>query len=180
MAGFVRRPNPVRPVRAGIAPSETHNNPKGTVMKLALRPFLALGIAGAVAALTLAPALADAISDRKEAMKTNGASMKVVVPMVKGEAPFDGDKAAAAMNAIAEVAATFADHFPEGSETGGETTAAPAIWENMDDFKARLVKFEADARAAAAATGDLEAFKAAFGPMSQNCGSCHEVYRIKK
>ena len=60
-------------------------------------------------------------------------------------------------------------------------TADPKIWDRMDDFKARLAKLGDDAKAADAKVTDLDSFKAAFGNMGKNdCGSCHETYRVKK
>ena len=51
----------------------------------------------------------------------------------------------------------------------------------MDDFKARLAKLGADAKDALAKVNDLDSFKAAFGAIGKNdCGGCHEKYRIKK
>ena len=51
----------------------------------------------------------------------------------------------------------------------------------MDDFKARLAKFGDDAKASAASVKDLDSFKAAFGNIGKNdCGGCHEQYRVKK
>ena len=61
--------------------------------------------------------------------------------------------------------------FPDNSKTGGDTAAKPEIWENMDDFKARLVKLGADAKAAGESVKDLDFFKAAFGNIGKNdCG----------
>jgi len=38
-----------------------------------------------------------------------------------------------------------------------------------------------DAKAAAASVKDLDSFKAAFGNIGKNdCGGCHEQYRVKK
>ena len=71
--------------------------------------------------------------------------------------------------------------FPENSKTGGDTAADPKIWENMDDVKIRFAKFGADAKDALAKVTDLDSFKAAFGAIGKNdCGGCHEKYRIKK
>ena len=51
----------------------------------------------------------------------------------------------------------------------------------MDDLKARLAKFGSDATAASASVKDLESFKKAFGNIGKNdCGSCHEKYRLKQ
>ena len=71
--------------------------------------------------------------------------------------------------------------FPANSKEGGETAADPKIWENMDDLKARFAKLGLDAKDAAAKVTDLDGFKAAFGSIGKNdCGGCHEKYRIKK
>ena len=70
--------------------------------------------------------------------------------------------------------------YPENSKTGGETTAAPKIWEDQAGFKAAFVKFETESAAAATASTDLASFRTAFGGVTKNCGSCHELYRIKK
>ena len=65
--------------------------------------------------------------------------------------------------------------------SAGDTAAKPEIWKNMDDFKARLVKLGADAKAAGESVKDLDSFKAAFGNIGKNdCGGCHEKYRVKK
>jgi cytochrome c556 len=71
--------------------------------------------------------------------------------------------------------------FPDNSKTGGETAASPKIWENMADVKARFAKLASDAKAAQGSVTDLESFKATFGSIGkQDCGGCHELYRIKK
>jgi cytochrome c556 len=51
----------------------------------------------------------------------------------------------------------------------------------MDDLKARFTKFGTDAKDAEAKVTDLDSFKAAFGNIGKNdCGGCHEKYRVKK
>lgn len=133
-------------------------------------------------AMTVAAAAADPYADRVAIMKSNGEAMKVLVPVAKGEAPFDAAVVAAALGKINEGAQKIdvAALFPAGSNTG-DSTAAPAIWENLADFTAKVDKFKADAAAAAAANpADADAFKAVFGPLAGNCGGCHETYRIKK
>ena len=114
-------------------------------------------------------------------MKANGDEAKIVVAMVKGEAPFDPAKALAAFAAFEDAARKMPALFPDNTKTGGETAADPKIWANMEDFKARFDKFGADAKAANADVKDLDSFKAAFGAIGKNdCGGCHEKYRVKK
>ena len=123
----------------------------------------------------------DPIAARRALMKANGDQAKVGAAMMKGEAPFDLDKARAIFTAFGEAATKVPSLFPDNSKTGGETAADPKIWENMDDFKARLAKLGADAKDAVAKVADLDGFKAAFGNIGKNdCGGCHEKYRIKK
>lgn len=125
-------------------------------------------------------AQSDPISQRKELMKSVGGQARVGAQMVKGEAPFDLAKAQAIFATYASVAAKMPALFPDNSKTGGETTAAPKIWEDMNGFKAGFAKFESEAKAAQASVKDLDSFKTAFGNVAKNCGGCHEVYRIKK
>jgi cytochrome c556 len=131
--------------------------------------------------LSVAIAQQDPIAARKALMKANGDQAKIGAAMIKGEAPFD-------IAAVHKIFATFQDAsakapalFPDNSKTGGETAADPKIWENIEDFKARLAKLGEDAKAADAKVTDLDSFKAAFGNIGKNdCGGCHEKYRIKK
>lgn len=118
---------------------------------------------------------------RQEMMKKVGEAIGATAKMVKGEAPYDAATAIAALQTVADILAVYPEQFPVGSESGMETEALPAIWANMDDFKAKAMKLQAEAAAgAAAAPADLDAFKAIFGPLTQNCGGCHETYRLKK
>lgn len=140
--------------------------------------FVALSLS--LAAVTVTHA--DPLADRSAIMKALGKAVGSVAPIAKGEAPFDAGAVAAAFAAINTEAQKIdaAALFPEGSNTG-ESTAAPKIWEDMAGFTAAMDKFKADTAAAAAANpADLAAFQAEFGKVTKNCGSCHEVYRIKK
>jgi len=139
----------------------------------------------AVAAITLAVGVAiaeqDPIAARKSLMKANGDEAKIGVAMMKGEAPFDLDKVHKIFATFADAAAKMPDLFPADSKTGGDTAADPKIWESMEDFKTRFAKFGADAKDAAGKVTDIDSFKAAFGAIGKNdCGGCHEHYRVKK
>jgi len=122
----------------------------------------------------------DPIAARKAIMKTNGQQGALGAKMVRGEEPFDLAKAKAIFATYEDAAAKMPALFPDNSKTGGETTAAPAIWTGMDDFKAKFVKFGADAKAAGEKTKDLDSFKTEFQAVAKNCGGCHETYRVKK
>jgi cytochrome c556 len=144
-----------------------------------IRAFLAV----AAIALGVGVALAqqDPIAARRALMKANGDEAKMGAAMAKGEAPFDLAKARKMFATFQDASAKAPALFPDNSKTGGDTAAKPEIWEAMDDFKARLVKLGADAKAAAESVTDLDSFKAAFGNIGKNdCGGCHEKYRVKK
>jgi cytochrome c556 len=144
-----------------------------------IRAFLAV----AAIALGVGVALAqqDPIAARRALMKANGDEAKMGAAMAKGEAPFDLAKARKMFATFQDASAKAPALFPDNSKTGGDTVAKPEIWEAMDDFKARLVKLGADAKAAAESVTDLDSFKAAFGNIGKNdCGGCHEKYRVKK
>ena len=138
-------------------------------------------VAGVVITAAGVATAQDPIAARKAIMKDAGAANKVVTGMVKGETPFDAKQAAEAMTKMAAAWAPFAKLFPDNSKTGGETTAAPKIWETRADFDAKgaaMVK-AAEAARDAAAKG-LDAFKVAAGEVGKTCGGCHKDYRIQK
>ena len=136
-------------------------------------------------AVTVAAAQQNPITARKQLMKDNGDQAKIGAAMAKGEAPFDLTKAhkifATFEDTAAKASALFQDDSAEQATADDPYTASPEIWKNMDDFKARLGKFGTDAKAASGSVKDLESFKAAFGNIGKNdCGGCHEKYRLKK
>jgi cytochrome c556 len=139
-----------------------------------------LAVAAIAIGVTALGAQSDPITTRKALMKEQGAQTKAGAGMAKGEAPYDQAKAQAILANYIETSAKMPDLFPENSKTGGETTAAPKIWEDMAGFKAGFAKMSTDAKAAQSSVKDLDSFKAAFGGLTKNCGGCHETYRVKK
>jgi cytochrome c556 len=145
-----------------------------------MKPMILLAATVALAGAAIAQP-ADPIATRQALMKQNGKDIGAAMKMVKGEEPFDAAKAQAIFTNMNSVAMKFGNHFPAGSNTGGNTEAAPAIWEKPAEFKAAVAKFQADTKAAMAAKpATLDAFKAQFGTVAGNCRSCHEGFRIKK
>jgi cytochrome c556 len=123
----------------------------------------------------------DPIAARKELMKANGDQAKIAGDMAKGAVPFDLDAAHKIFATFENAAAKMPGLFPDDSKTGGKTEADPKIWDNMADFKARFQKLGEDAKAADASVKDLDSFKAAIGNIGKNdCGGCHQNYRLKK
>jgi cytochrome c556 len=139
-----------------------------------------LAIAALATAATVVLAQGDPIATRKQTMKGVGEATRIGSQMAKGEAPFDPAKAREILQVYANAADKMHNYFPENSKTGGETTAAPKIWESQAEFRKRFDDWAADIKKASAQTGDLDSFKAAFGTLTKACGGCHETFRIKK
>ena len=138
-------------------------------------------VAGIAVAATGIAGAQDAIKARKDMMKNAGGSMKVLVPMNKGEAPFEAAKAQEALTVLIKAGDEFHKLFPAGSDKGGDTEAKPEIWKNLADFETKSKAMTAAAKAAHEAAGKgADAFKASFGAVGKSCGDCHQAYRVKK
>ncbi|WP_034852343.1 c-type cytochrome [Sinorhizobium sojae] len=118
---------------------------------------------------------------RQQLMKKVGQAAGALSGIAKGEKPYDAEVIKASLTTISETVKVFPNHFPEGSETGMETEASPKIWENMEDFKAKAAKLGSDAEMfLAELPSDSAGVGAALGVLGKDCGSCHEIYRLKK
>jgi cytochrome c556 len=143
----------------------------------------ALGMAICASAAISAEDLAAAVKERRDLMKkTVAPAAKLGGQMVKGVVPFDGAKAAKAMNDISGVPDKYVTLFPKGTEHGAiaDSEALPKIWEDFDGFKALATKLkDASAKAAGAAEQGKGTFTAAFNGMTKICKQCHESFREK-
>ena len=154
---------------------------KGRISKLGTVAVLAaVGFVG-VASMVFA---ADPITDRREVMKANGAAMKAISEILKA----NGAAADLAPHAakLREDAEKLASLFPAGSDQPqgkdpGQTMAKADIWQNPDDFAAKLKAFHDEAAMlnTAVGGGDMAAIKAEFDKVGEACGGCHKVYRAK-
>ena len=116
-------------------------------------------------------------AERQTLMKNVGAAIGMGGKMAKGEIPFDMVAAQLVFKTFNSASLGFGYMFPEGSETGNDTEASPAIWSDRAGFNAAVDKFTADTNAEFT---DLASFQAAFGKAASNCGSCHKAFRVKK
>lgn len=122
------------------------------------------------------------IEARQEGFKAIGKNFKTINDQLKTDAP---DLAAIeeAVGVMVDTGAGIGDWFPEGTgpESGVETDALPAIWENRDDFDTKAM----DAQAALAAfktaveTGDVATISAAVRTTGGTCKACHDEYRAE-
>lgn len=155
---------------------------QGNFMRL-MRIAVAAAIVALGAALGATAVIAqqDPIAARKALMKGNVQHAGAMVKMTKGETPFDAAKVQAAFAQWTETAAKFPGLFPDNSKTGGETRAAPKIWQAKSDFDAKAAAFGkavADNRAKAAES--LDGLKVAIPAVGKTCDNCHEDYRLAR
>ncbi|GGA76217.1 cytochrome C556 [Nitratireductor aestuarii] len=144
--------------------------------KLLTSAFVLMLAGGTVAAQD------DPVKARQALMAAAAGAAGIAVPMLKGEMDYQPAVAKAAIATFYGVSTSAHAFFPEGS--GADTKAAPKIWEDPAGFQAAFDKFQASAEAAFKASGkdgpaDLKAFQQAVGPVLQNCGACHENYRLE-
>ena len=150
------------------------------------RSVLAAFGLGLVTALTALPAAAQyrnaeaAIKYRQSAMALQGNHMGRLGAMIKGDVPFDAKVAAENIEITAVLNRLQFAAFVDGSDKGN-TKAKPEIWENMDDFKAKLEKMQQETAkiAEVAQSGDFNALKAQVGETGKACKACHDKYRNK-
>lgn len=134
---------------------------------------IAAGIAVALGSAIVAQAQSPLVEQRQNTMKQQAGANRVIVPMVRGEQPFNAAAAKQAANTLVATAKQIPGLFPAGSEGGN---ALPSVWQNKADFDAKAKVLE-DAATRLAAAGDEAAFKAAFPAVGQACGGCHQPYR---
>jgi cytochrome c556 len=121
----------------------------------------------------------DPIRQRQDLMKSNQESLRPLLGMSRGQAPFDARVVQTAFATIEQNAKRTPALFPNNSKEG-KTDALPVIWERKADFNARAAKLEEDARSAQAAAKDQASLQAQMQVVGRNCGGCHEVYRRKE
>lgn len=134
---------------------------------------LCLGLAAAAVAQD------NPVAKREQMMKQVGASVGALGAIAKGEKPYDAEAVKAALTTISTDMKAFPDQFPAGSEVN--SAAAPAIWDNMDDFRAKSQKLASDADTLLASMpADQAGVAEAVKTLGANCGTCHQVYRLKR
>ena len=157
-----------------------------TRKRLALALSAVLVATGAIAPLCLtarADDLESVIKERRETMKDVAAQMKAIYAVVDAKSGDMADMQKRALQVKADLAKAVT-LFPAGTSTDdfpGKTHALPAIWKDMDTFKADATNLEAqaDKLAAAAQGGDMAAFAAQFAATGKACGACHTNFRAK-
>lgn len=126
--------------------------------------------------------LAAVVKERQELMKSMGKSFGPLVAVMKDEST-DLVAAAAAAQTMHDGIIKAVTLFPAGTAYGEvpESRAKAEVWTDAADFKAAAdaLAAETEKLVEAANSGDVDAFKAQFGPTGKACGGCHEGPRDK-
>lgn len=138
-------------------------------------------VAGGIGSAFAAPKPEDAVAYRQGILRAMGWNVGPMGAMVKGDVPFDAQRFAFLAGRTAALAPMALEGFTPDTQ-GAKSHARPELWENMDDFKARMEKLrEATAALATIAQGgDEAAIKQQFGETVQVCKGCHDEYREKQ
>jgi cytochrome c556 len=117
--------------------------------------------------------------DRHEGMEAIGDANKAIRRSLAGP---DLPTLRANAAKIAQLSRQASGWFPPGTGPDvGKTGAKPEIWQNPQDFAAKLHQFQLAAQAfnAAASSKDVGAINAKFAELGQACKACHDKYRAE-
>jgi cytochrome c556 len=118
---------------------------------------------------------------RHDGMEAIGDGTKAIHRGLSGTPDLPTVRANAAK--IAQLSQQASGWFPAGTGPDvAKTRAKPDIWQNFDDFGAKLRNFQAAARAfnAAASGNDTAAMNARFSDLGGTCKACHDKYRAEE
>ena len=133
-----------------------------------------------IAGLSAAYAAGDPIERRHELMEDVGEAAKPIGLMMRGDSEYDWEVVLTSLETFDSVSHEFGDLFPEGSETGGNTEAAPAIWTDREGFDEALAMWrDATGKAIAAEPQTLDDARPSLGGVFNTCKNCHDGYRIE-
>jgi cytochrome c556 len=116
--------------------------------------------------------------ERHEGMEAIGKATKAIHRALVGTPDLATVRSSAAE--VAQLSRKASGWFPAGTGPDvGKTGAKPDIWQNAEDFAAKLRAFQAAARAfnAAASGNDVAAMNARFADLGGTCKACHDKYR---
>jgi len=117
---------------------------------------------------------------RQSSMQIQRMQMGQLAPMVKGARPFDKDLALRDAMLLELLAKQQPDIFLPDTAVAN-SRSKPEIWKEPEKFKAASMSFqnEAGKLVEAARSGNVDAFKGAFGAVAKSCDTCHDNYRSK-
>jgi len=142
------------------------------------------------ALLAVAGAAGAQMSDEQaeRAVETRQSLLQVMVwnygpmgAMARGRIDFDTDRVKTNAERLVALSKMMSDAFAADTRSNDvDTEALDVIWEQPDDFAAKIeATIEAsNALVAAAATGDEGVMTQAIGRVGSTCGSCHDDFRL--
>ena len=105
---------------------------------------------------------------------------KVLFPMAKGKTDYDDFVVISMLDQMLNAAKPYASYFPVEQESLAHSEAAETIWTDRSGFNQSVNKFIDDIEFALNAEPEnLDDFKPMFAKITNNCQSCHQVYRMK-
>src|SRR6476661_4159163 len=119
--------------------------------------------------------------ERHEGMETIGKNAKAINRELAGASP-DLAVVRASAATIAGLSQKASGWFPAGTGPDvGKTGAKPEIWQNQQDFAAKLSAFQKAALVfnSAASGSDMSAAKARYADLGGTCKACHDKYRTE-
>ena len=125
-------------------------------------------------------ASSDNVKNRQNAMQQVREAIKVLFPMAKGKTEYDDFVVISMLDQMLNAAKPYASYFPIEQESVAHSEAAETIWTDRSGFNQSVNKFIDDIEFALNAEPEnLDDFKPMFAKITNNCQSCHQVYRMK-
>jgi cytochrome c556 len=121
------------------------------------------------------------IQYRQGVMKAQGWQLGNMGAQIRGTKPYNKDDFAQSATFLSQLMHMSWDGFGPGTDKGAPTKARPEIWTDGTKFKAagdNAIKATA-ALAQAAAAGNMDTIKAAFGEVGKACKGCHDDFQAK-
>lgn len=123
---------------------------------------------------------ADVVHYRQSVMELVGWNFGPLSSMTKGKTAWDAKAFAMHAERIRALSTQAIDGFEHGAANDGvETDAKADIWNNLDDFHAKLDDFVNEAKALdeTARGGDEAKMKEQFHKTAETCKACHDKYK---
>ena len=123
----------------------------------------------------------DIIKYRQSVYTVMGWNFGGLVPVIRGEKPYDKEAFAKSATIVAQMAPLAMDGFAAGSDKGAPTKAKAEIWTKTADFKEKMDKMTAETAklALVARSGTFDEIKKQFGATGATCKACHDEYKAK-
>ena len=152
---------------------------KKTLMMIAAASLLSTTAAVAAPAKSEKQAKT-AVEFRQALLQLVRSNVGALGAMAKGNIPFDAEKMATNGKRLEQLSLMMSDYFV--MDTTGfkvDTAALDKLWQNQDDFNAKIGDMTKAAQAlqVAAASGDEGQYKAAIGGIFKTCKGCHDDYK---